>query len=79
MTEEQPAPYGGGQSAPVAEKRKRVRIPHLREMKERGEKWAMLTSYDMYTAAIEAMLGMSKIEIAGLEAAADAAAPARSA
>jgi 3-methyl-2-oxobutanoate hydroxymethyltransferase len=28
-----------------------VRIPHLREMKERGERWAMLTSYDMYTAA----------------------------
>jgi 3-methyl-2-oxobutanoate hydroxymethyltransferase len=50
---EQPAPYGGvpstQTSAPAA--RKRVRIPHLREMKERGEKWAMLTSYDMYTAA----------------------------
>jgi 3-methyl-2-oxobutanoate hydroxymethyltransferase len=47
---EQPAPYGGvpGTEAPA---RKRVRIPHLREMKERGEKWAMLTAYDMYTAA----------------------------
>lgn len=31
---------------------KRVRIPHLQQMKERGEKWAMLTAYDMYTAAI---------------------------
>jgi len=31
--------------------RKRVRIPHLQEMKERGEKWAMLTAYDMYAAA----------------------------
>ena len=31
---------------------KRVRTQHLREMKERGEKWAMLTAYDMYTAAI---------------------------
>jgi 3-methyl-2-oxobutanoate hydroxymethyltransferase len=43
------APYGTGptaSSAPV----KRVRTPHLREMKERGEKWAMLTAYDMYTA-----------------------------
>jgi 3-methyl-2-oxobutanoate hydroxymethyltransferase len=46
---EQPAPYGG---APVAAvKRKRTRIHHLREMKERGEKWAMLTAYDMYAAA----------------------------
>jgi 3-methyl-2-oxobutanoate hydroxymethyltransferase len=30
---------------------RRVRTHHLREMKERGEKWAMLTAYDMYTAA----------------------------
>ena len=49
---EQPAPYGGVPSAaPEPTPRKRVRIHHLREMKERGEKWAMLTSYDMYTAA----------------------------
>jgi 3-methyl-2-oxobutanoate hydroxymethyltransferase len=27
-----------------------VRTHHLRAMKERGEKWAMLTAYDMYTA-----------------------------
>ncbi len=40
------APYGGG--GPV----RRVRTHHLRELKERGEKWAMLTSYDMYTAAV---------------------------
>ena len=55
---EQPAPYGGVPSAsgtptpsatPPA--RKRVRIHHLREMKERGERWAMLTAYDMYAAA----------------------------
>jgi 3-methyl-2-oxobutanoate hydroxymethyltransferase len=50
---EQPAPYGGGAataaraSAPV----RRIRTQHLREMKERGEKFAMLTAYDMYTAA----------------------------
>lgn len=31
---------------------KRVRIHHLREMKERGEKWPMLTAYDQYTAEI---------------------------
>jgi 3-methyl-2-oxobutanoate hydroxymethyltransferase len=28
-----------------------VRTHHLREMKQRGERFAMLTSYDMYTAA----------------------------
>jgi 3-methyl-2-oxobutanoate hydroxymethyltransferase len=46
---EQPAPYGAAPAAPAAPKR--VRIHHLQEMKERGEKWAMLTAYDMYTAA----------------------------
>jgi len=43
------APYGTGpaaSSAPV----KRVRIHHLREMKERGEKFAMLTAYEQYAA-----------------------------
>ena len=52
---EQPAPYSGvpASSGPSPSAgRKRVRIHHLREMKERGEKWAMLTSYDMYTAAV---------------------------
>jgi len=44
---EQPAPYGTQTSAP----RSRIRTRHLLEMKERGEKWAMLTAYDMYTAA----------------------------
>jgi 3-methyl-2-oxobutanoate hydroxymethyltransferase len=50
MTEQQ-SPYGVGPST-AASTRKRIRIPHLREMKERGEKWAMLTAYDMYTAEI---------------------------
>jgi 3-methyl-2-oxobutanoate hydroxymethyltransferase len=50
MTEQQ-SPYGNGPSG-AAPTRKRIRIPHLREMKERGEKWAMLTAYDMYTAEI---------------------------
>jgi len=48
---EQPAPYGGVPAPSDEAPRKRVRIPHLREMKERGEKWAMLTAYDMYAAA----------------------------
>src|SRR5689334_24910731 len=43
------APYGtGAQAAP----QRRVRIPHLQAMKEKGEKWAMLTAYDMYSAEI---------------------------
>src|SRR4051794_34399853 len=48
------APYGSGSAdqgpaapAPV----KRVRTHHLRELKERGERFSMLTAYDMYTAA----------------------------
>ncbi len=31
---------------------KRTRIHHLREMKERGERWPMLTAYDRYSAEI---------------------------
>jgi 3-methyl-2-oxobutanoate hydroxymethyltransferase len=45
------APYGTGASqggAPM----KRVRTRHLRAMKERGERWAMLTAYDQYTAQV---------------------------
>src|SRR3954468_8924024 len=49
---EQPAPYGGAEPAPDKPTRKRVRIPHLRDMKARGEKWAMLTAYDMYAASV---------------------------
>ena len=47
------APYGTGAAKPDAGTApvKRVRTHHLREMKERGEKFAMLTAYDMYTAA----------------------------
>jgi 3-methyl-2-oxobutanoate hydroxymethyltransferase len=29
-----------------------VRIPHLHALKQRGERWAMLTAYDAYTAEI---------------------------
>jgi 3-methyl-2-oxobutanoate hydroxymethyltransferase len=34
------------------ERPKRVRIPHLHALKESGERWAMLTAYDTYTAEI---------------------------
>jgi 3-methyl-2-oxobutanoate hydroxymethyltransferase len=45
-TPEVQAPYR------TAGKPKRTRIHHLREMKERGERWPMLTAYDMYSAEI---------------------------
>jgi 3-methyl-2-oxobutanoate hydroxymethyltransferase len=55
MSEQNPevaAPYGSGPAKPeAAAPLKRVRTQHLREMKERGERFAMLTAYDMYTAA----------------------------
>ena len=52
MTEvETPAPYGSG-PAGGAKPAKRVRIHHLRAMKERGERFTMLTSYDQLTAEI---------------------------
>ena len=47
---ESTAPYGAG--PPPAGGPKRIRIPHLQAMTDRGERWAMLTSYDMATAAI---------------------------
>ncbi|GAB3351023.1 3-methyl-2-oxobutanoate hydroxymethyltransferase [Modestobacter lapidis] len=37
--------YGGGSSA-------RVRVHHLQQAKARGERWAMLTAYDTYAAAV---------------------------
>ncbi|KAA2263846.1 3-methyl-2-oxobutanoate hydroxymethyltransferase [Solihabitans fulvus] len=48
------APYGSGaaaQATPTAP-RKRVRIHHLQDLKDRGEPWPMLTAYDMYTAEL---------------------------
>lgn len=41
----QPALYGGPAH-------RRVRVKDLAAAKERGERWAMLTSYDQYTASI---------------------------
>jgi 3-methyl-2-oxobutanoate hydroxymethyltransferase len=58
---ELPAPYGqgpgtaadgGGATQGSASGPRRVRVHHLRQMKERGERWAMLTAYDQYTAQI---------------------------
>jgi 3-methyl-2-oxobutanoate hydroxymethyltransferase len=33
-------------------KPRRTRVHHLRELKERGERWPMLTAYDVYSAEI---------------------------
>ena len=49
MTEET-APYGTGPAKPDAPTIKRVRTHHLREMKERGERFTMLTAYEQYAA-----------------------------
>jgi 3-methyl-2-oxobutanoate hydroxymethyltransferase len=45
------APYGSGPARDAAPMR-RVRTHHLRDMKQRGERWPMLTAYDQYTAQI---------------------------
>ncbi|HYO39994.1 MAG TPA: 3-methyl-2-oxobutanoate hydroxymethyltransferase [Nocardioidaceae bacterium] len=42
----------GGAAAITPPPLRRVRTHHLRDMKERRERWAMLTAYDMYTAAV---------------------------
>ncbi|TQL67928.1 ketopantoate hydroxymethyltransferase [Nocardioides albertanoniae] len=50
---EETAPYGSGPAAGAPAKPvRKVRTHHLREMKQRGDKITMLTSYDMYSAQI---------------------------
>ncbi len=50
---EETAPYGSGAAGNAPAKPvKKVRTHHLREMKQRGDKITMLTSYDMYSAQI---------------------------
>jgi 3-methyl-2-oxobutanoate hydroxymethyltransferase len=49
---EQPAPYGTGPSSAGSASVRRTRIHHLQQLKERGERWAMLTAYDQYSAEI---------------------------
>ncbi len=46
---ESAAPYGTGPASPPAPI-KRIRTHHLREMKQRGERFAMLTAYEQYAA-----------------------------
>jgi 3-methyl-2-oxobutanoate hydroxymethyltransferase len=48
---ESAAPYGAGPSS-KPHTTKRVRIHHLQQMKDSGERWAMLTAYEQYSAAI---------------------------
>lgn len=47
MTDSGISPYGSPRGAV-----RRVRTHHLQAMKERNERWAMLTAYDMHSAAI---------------------------
>ena len=52
---EETAPYGGaptGDGGDAPKPIKRIRTQHLREMKQRGERFSMLTSYDQLTAQI---------------------------
>jgi len=52
---EESAPYGAQATPPATPATapvKRVRTHHLREMKERGERFTMLTAYDRYSAEI---------------------------
>ncbi|WP_232665442.1 3-methyl-2-oxobutanoate hydroxymethyltransferase [Pseudonocardia sp. TRM90224] len=46
------APYRTGPATRATVRPKRTRIHHLRELKERGERWPMLTAYDRYAAEI---------------------------
>src|SRR3954447_9705443 len=43
------SPYG---SPRAGETVRRIRIHHLQAMKDRGERWAMLTAYEQYAAAV---------------------------
>jgi 3-methyl-2-oxobutanoate hydroxymethyltransferase len=49
------SPYG---SPRAGETLPRVRIHHLRAMKERGERWPMLTAYEQYAAAVFDEIGI---------------------
>jgi 3-methyl-2-oxobutanoate hydroxymethyltransferase len=49
MTEEGVSPYGSPRSG---ETLRRIRIHHLQQLKERRERWAMLTAYDQSSASI---------------------------
>jgi 3-methyl-2-oxobutanoate hydroxymethyltransferase len=48
MTDGGISPYGTPRNSVV----RRIRTHHLQQLKERGERWAMLTAYDMHSASI---------------------------
>ncbi|HEX3824907.1 MAG TPA: 3-methyl-2-oxobutanoate hydroxymethyltransferase [Mycobacteriales bacterium] len=48
MTDGGVSPYGTPRNSVV----RRTRTHHLQTMKDRGERWAMLTAYDMHSASI---------------------------
>ena len=50
MSTEETAPYGSGPASAASPPAKRIRTHHLRDMKQRGEKFAMLTAYEQYAA-----------------------------
>lgn len=52
MIANQSASAAQSPSTEHADKRRRVRIHHLQESKQRGQAWPMLTSYDTYSARI---------------------------
>src|SRR5207248_10698993 len=43
------SPYGTPRTDETV---RRIRIHHLKAMKDRGERWAMLTAYEQYAAAV---------------------------
>lgn len=50
MSTEETAPYGSGPASAASPPAKRIRTHHLRDMKQRGEKFVMLTAYEQYAA-----------------------------
>jgi 3-methyl-2-oxobutanoate hydroxymethyltransferase len=48
MTDGGISPYGSPRNSVV----RRIRTHHLQAMKDRGERWTMLTAYDMHSASI---------------------------
>ena len=53
QSDETAAPYGTGPTTPAGPGPvKRVRTHHLRQLKERGERFSMLTAYEQYAAAV---------------------------
>ncbi|MEJ3656317.1 3-methyl-2-oxobutanoate hydroxymethyltransferase [Actinomycetes bacterium KLBMP 9759] len=51
-TDEVQAPYRTGPATSAPARPRRTRVHHLQELKERGERWPMLTAYDRYAAEI---------------------------